>query len=605
MNGSPVDEIKNRLDIVDVISGYVKLKKAGKDHKALCPFHSEKAPSFFVSPSKQIWHCFGCSSGGDMFSFVMQIEGVEFVDALRILARKAGVTLKKQDPELQSQRSKLYEVCQEAAEFFEENLKKTKGVQDYLKKRGISSKSIKEFRIGYAFDSWDSLYGHLTDLGYKADNIEKAGLIIQKQSVTRLPAGKAGNSQSVTRNYYDRFRKRIMFPICDLSGQVIGFTGRIFKGDESTAKYVNSPETLIFNKSRILYGLDKAKVDIRKKEQCILVEGQTDTVMSYQAGVKNTIATSGTALTPDHLRIIKRYTDNLLLAFDTDTAGEVATKKSIGLAQQAEFNVKVIILSKDKDPADIIKGNPKAWKKNIEEAKPIMEFYFDNAFSKYNLKKLGDKRLAAKELLPPIKRIANEIERAHWLQVLASKLNVQEKLLNEALSKVRGPEEDSPSQILQGKTWEGKAALKKSRLQNLEENLLGFILKYPEHLDCLKKNLTSEYFTTPATQKIFQELKKQKSGKEINVKKFQKEILLDQPYYLEHIVFQIEHYNLKDKDVLKETDFCLKEIKSNYFKKKLSEISSAIKRAEREGDKKGTKKLTEEFNKLSKELINL
>lgn len=603
MNGSPVDEIKNRLDIVDVISGYVKLKKAGKDHKALCPFHSEKAPSFFVSPSKQIWHCFGCSSGGDMFSFVMQIEGMEFVDALRILAKKAGVTLKKQDPELQSQRSKLYEVCQEAAEFFEENLKKTKGIQDYLKKRGISSKSIKEFRIGYALDSWDSLYEHLTDLGYKADNIEKAGLIIQKQGVTR-------NSQSVTRNYYDRFRKRIMFPICDLSGQVIGFTGRVFKGNESTAKYVNSPETLIFSKSRILYGLDKAKVDIRKKEQCILVEGQTDAVMSYQAGAKNTIATSGTALTSDHLRIIKRYTDNLLLAFDTDTAGEVATKKSIGLAQQAEFNIKVIILSKDKDPADIIKENPKAWKKNIEEAKPIMEFYFDNAFSKYNLKKLEDKRLAAKELLPPIKRIANEIERAHWLQVLASKLNVQEKLLNEALSKVRGPEEqpyqptaDQPASR-QGGPKAGKSRLQ-NRLQNLEENLLGFILKYPEHLDCLKKNLTSEYFTTPVTQKIFQGLKKQKSGKEIDVKKFQKEILLDQPYYLEHIVFQIEHYNLEDKDVLKEIDFCLKEIKSNYFKKKLSEISLAIKRAEREGDKKGTKKLMEEFNKLSKELINL
>ena len=600
MNGSPVDEIKNRLDIVDVISGYVKLKKAGKDHKALCPFHSEKTPSFFVSPSKQIWHCFGCSNGGDMFSFVMQIEGVEFVDALRILAKKAGVTLKKQDPELQSQRSKLYEACQEAAEFFEENLKKTKGIQDYLKKRGISSKSIKEFRIGYALDSWDSLYEYLTDLGYKADNIEKAGLIIQKQNVAR-------NSQSVTRNYYDRFRKRIMFPICDLSGQVIGFTGRVFKGDESTAKYVNSPETLIFNKSRILYGLDKTKVDIRKKEQCILVEGQTDAVMSYQAGAKNTIATSGTALTPDHLRIIKRYTDNLLLAFDTDTAGEVATKKSIGLAQQAEFNIKVIILSKDKDPADIIKENPKAWKKAIEDAKPIMEFYFDNAFSKYNLKKLEDKRLAAKELLPPIKRIANEIERAHWLQVLASKLNVQEKLLNEALAKVKISGEEPSFVPTSVKTTEGKGkvALKKSRLQNLEENLLGFILKYPEHLDCLKKNLTSEYFTTPVTQKIFQELKKQKSGKEIDVKKFQKEILPDQPYYLEHIVFQIEHYNLEDKNVLKETNFCLKEIKSNYFKKKLSEISLAIKRAEREGDKKGTKKLTEGFNKLSKELINL
>jgi DNA primase len=593
MFDSPVDEIKNRLDIIDVISGYVKLKKAGKDHKALCPFHSEKTPSFFVSPSKQIWHCFGCGAGNDMFGFVMQIEGVEFADALRILAKKAGVILKKQDPELQSQRSKLYEICQETAEFFEENLKGTKEVQDYLKKRGISSKSIKEFRIGYALDSWDSLYKHLTDLGYKTGDIEKAGLIIQKSSEQRTPSHTTGQVvNSERRKYYDRFRKRIMFPICDISGQVIGFTGRIFKGDESTAKYINSPETLIFNKSQVLYALDKAKVDIRKKDQCILVEGQIDVVMSYQTGVNNIIATSGTALTPDHLRIIKRYTDNLLLAFDTDTAGEAATKKSIGLAQGAEFNIRIIIFPKEEDPADIIKENPKAWRKATEDAQPIMEFYFENAFSKYNLKKVEDKRKIAQELLPSIKRIANEIERAHWLQVLAAKLNVQEKLLNEALNKVKSQEErmKEPAPIK-------ATASKKSRLENLEQDLLGFVLKYPEHLNCIKKNLRVEHFTNPTTQKIFQELKNQKKGKKIN--------LPDQPYYIDHIIFQIEHYDLGDKDIIKEINFCIKEIKSNYLKKKLSEMSLAIKGAEKEGDKKKVKKLMEEFNKLSKELVLL
>ncbi len=574
MMDSPVNEIKNRLDIVEVISGYIKLKKAGKDHKALCPFHSEKNPSFFVSPSKQIWHCFSCGAGGDMFSFIMQVEGLEFADALRTLAKKAGVTLKKQDPQLRSQRSKHYEICQEAAEFFEGNLKKIKGVQDYLKKRGISSKSIKEFRVGYALDSWDALYKHLTELGYIAEDIEKAGLITKKQK------------------YYNRFRKRIMFPICDISGQVIGFTGRIFEGDESTAKYINSPETMIFNKSQILYGLDKAKIEIRKKEKCILVEGQFDVIMSYQAGAKNTVATSGTALTPDHLRIIKRYTNNLLLAFDTDTAGEAATKKSIGLAQGVEFNIRIIVLSKDKDPADIVKESPKIWKKAIEDAKPIMEFYFENAFSKYDLEKVEDKRKIAQELLPPIKRIANEIERAHWLQVLASKLNVQEKLLNEALNKVKIPGESSYQPAADSASRSPKL---QTRLQNLEENLLGFVLKYPEHLGLLKKNLKSEYFTNPLTQKVFQKLKKQKKNEKID--------LPDQPYYIEHIVFQIEHYDLEDKDILKEINFGIKEIKLNYFKKKLSELSLAIKRAEREGDKKDAKKLSEEFNKLSKELI--
>ena len=578
---TPVDEIKNRLDIVDVVQGYVKLKKAGKDYKATCPFHSEKTPSFFVSPSKQIWHCFGCNAGGDMFSFVMQIEGMEFADALRTLAQKAGVILKKQDPQLRSQRSKLYEICQEATGFFEENLKKAKEVQDYLKKRGISSKSIKEFQIGYALDSWDVLYKHLIELGYKAEDIEKAGLIIKKQK------------------YYDRFRKRIMFPICDISGQVIGFTGRVYRGDESTAKYINSPETLIFNKSQVLYGLDKAKLDIRKKEGCILVEGQLDVIMSYQAGAKNTIATSGTALTPDHLRIIKRYTNNLLLAFDTDIAGEAATKKSIGLAQGVEFNIRIIILSKGKDPADIIKESSKAWKKAIENAKPIMEFYFENAFSKYNPEEVEDKRKIAQELLPLIKRIANEIERAHWLQVLASKLNVQEKLLNEALNKVKISGETTISEN------RDRVSLIKSRFQSLEENLLGFIMKYPEHIELFKKNLKSEYFTTPLTQKIFQELKKQKPGKKIDLKKIQKEVLADQPYYIGHIIFQVEHYDLDDKEVLKEINFCIKEIKSNHLKKELSELSLAIKKAEREGDKKEAKKIIEKFSKLSKELINV
>ena len=622
MMDSPVDEIKNRLDIVDVVGSYIKLKKAGKDYKALCPFHNEKTPSFFVSSSKQIWHCFGCGAGGDMFSFVMQIEGVEFADALRTLARKAGVILKKQDPELHSQRSKLYEISQEAAEFFEENLKKNKPVLDYLKKRGISLESIKEFRIGYAPKSWDLLYNHLIALGYKINDISKTGLIIKRET----------NNESRDRGYYDRFRERIMFPICDIGGQVIAFTGRIFSqnksanGEKEIAKYVNSPESLVFNKSRILYALDKAKVDIRKKDQAILVEGQFDVIMSHQANVKNTIATSGTSLTPDHLKIIKRYTDNLLLAFDEDKAGNEATKKGISLAQRTEFNVKVIILSKGKDPADIIKEKPVIWEKAVKNAKPIMEFHFENVFSKYDLKKLDDKRQIAKELLPPIKRIANEIERAHWLQILASKINIQEKLLNEALAKVKIPDEPGLAKAMQGK---GLPTLKKSHIQGLEENLLGLVLKYPEYLDYLKKNLNSDYFTTRIIQEIFQELIKQKPiklaqdpsadktgpsiseagqpapGWKINLKEFQKKVLPNKPHYLNQAIFQIEHYDLEGKDIAKEIKFYIKAIKSNYFKKKLSELSLAIKKAEEEKDKKGIKKLTKEFDNLSKELAVL
>jgi len=595
---SPVDEIKNKLDVVDVISGYINLKKAGKDYKAKCPFHNEKTPSFFVSPSKQIWHCFGCNLGGDIFSFVMQIEGVEFADALKILAKKAGVILKKQDPKLRSQRSKLYEISQEAVEFFEENLKKNKIVQDYLKKRGISSTSIKDFRIGYALDSWDALFKHLTELGYGKEEIEKTGLIIKKQK------------------YYDRFRKRIMFPIYDISEQVVGFTGRIFssqdkarKGDESTAKYINSPESLIFNKSRILYGLNKTRLEIRKKEQCILTEGQTDVIMSYQAGIKNVVATSGTALTLDHLRIIKRYTDNLLLAFDPDRAGEEAAKKGINLAQKAEFDVGIIILPEGKDPADIIKESPSRWKKAIENARPIMEFYFEKVFSRYDIKKLKDKRQIAKELLPPIKRIANEIERAHWLQALALKLNVQEKLLIEALAKVKNPDEETSSlkysnyqPEIELQTKVNKISLEKLHFKNIEENLLAFIFKHPEHLDYLKENLKKEYFTTLIGQKTFEELLKQKSNKKIDFKKLQKKLLLKQSDYFNQILFRTEQYNLDEKDILEEIKFYVKQIKSNYLKKKLSELSLAIKKVELDGEKKKVKNLTKKFIKLSEGL---
>lgn len=592
MFDSPVDEIKNRLDVVDVIGSYIKLKKAGRDYKAVCPFHSEKTPSFFVSPSKQIWHCFGCNLGGDMFSFVMQIEGVEFADALRILARKAGVELTKQDPKIKSQRSKLLEICQEAAEFFEDNFKKNKAVQEYLKKRGVLPKIIEEFQIGYALDSWDALYNYLTELGYKAEDIEKAGLIIKKSSEQQTVNRKQ-------RNYYDRFRSRIMFPICDISGQIVGFTGRIFGGDESTAKYVNSPETLIFNKSQILYALDKAKVDIRKEDKCILVEGQVDVITSHQAGNKNTIATSGTALTEGHLKIIKRYTENLFLAFDTDTAGEEATKKGIGLAQKAEFNIKVIVISEGKDPADIIKKDPKKWKKAIDEAKPIMEFYFDNVFSKFNLDKIEDRRKIAQQLLPSIKRIANEIERSYWLQKLATRLSIDEKLLTEALAKVKIAGEDfRSSQDTQ--TFKDKMELNRLRLQNQEENLLGLVLKYPEHLEYFLHNVNLNYFTNEVTKKVFQSLKKQKSSDKIDIEKIKKEVLPNQPYYIEHIIFQIENYDLDDKEILKEIKFYINNIKSRHLKQALSEKSLAIKKAESEGDKKEVEKLKKEFNNLLK-----
>lgn len=574
---TPIDEIKNRLDVVEVIEGYIRLKKAGKDYKALCPFHKEKNPSFYVSPSKQIWHCFSCQKGGDIFSFVQAIEGVEFPDALRTLAKKAGVILKKQDPQIQSKRNILYEICEESANFFQEELEKNKSVQEYLEDRGLENKIIKEFRIGYALNSWNGLYKYLIELGYKASDIEKAGLLVKKEK---------GDG------YYDRFRNRIMFPIFDLNGQVAGFSGRIYGENEGGVKYVNTPETMIYNKSQIIYGLDKAKVEIRKKNQCILVEGQFDVIMVHQAGSKNAVAISGSALTEDHLKIIKRYTENLVFSFDADSGGEAATKRAIGNAQKLDFNIKVALLPKDKDPADIIKENPKKWETALEKVNPVMEFYFESTLAKYpKTLKVDDKREIAKELLYPIKNIVNAVEQAHWLQVLASKLRVEEKSLAEALRRIRVRE--TGDEILSM-----PKISRKSRIQELEEYVLGLVFKYPKNFNYFVRNFKENIFINPDLKKLFYDLKSKKK------------LSSEQDYLKKNLIFRAEHCELEEKEVLEEINCCIKELKSHKIKEEMKEISLDIKEAECRSSggrlrAEKIKKLTNKFLKLVEKLSNL
>jgi len=461
MISSPIDEIKSRLDIVEVIGSYIKLHKAGANYRALCPFHSEKKPSFFVSPARQIWHCFGCGKGSDIFGFVKEIEGVEFGDALRILAQRAGVELKPIRPELKTERNRLYEICELATRFFEKQLEESstgKEAKKYLLSRNISEESIKKWRLGYAPDVWQGLSDFLTSRSYKKEEVEKAGLGISSDQGS----------------FYDRFRGRIIFPIFDLNSQVVGFGGRIFKEKDKTeiAKYVNTPNTLLYDKSRILYGLDKAKVEIRKKDSCILVEGYTDVIMTHQAGTQNVVATSGTALTPEQLKILRRYSNNLILGFDMDVAGDTATKRGIDLAQIQGFDIRVIRLPEGKDAADVISLNPKEWEKAIENAKLILDFYFESAFSGRDPKTPEGKKEVSKILLPVLKRIPNQIEKSFWIQRLAKDLGVREEDLREELKKVKLEEN------LYGLEPEEIISLPpKSRKELLEERLLTLILK--------------------------------------------------------------------------------------------------------------------------------
>jgi len=570
MSISPIEEIKNRLDIVDVIGSYLKLQKTGANFRAICPFHSEKKPSFFVSPTRQIWHCFGCGSGYNIFDFVMKIEGIEFGDALRILAQRAGVELKPISKKLETERSRLYEICEFATRFFEKQLWESRSGQEakeYLLRRQISEESIREWHLGYSPESWQGLTNFLISKGYKKEEIEKTGLAIKK------------NSQDI----YDRFRGRIIFPIFDLNSQVIGFSGRVFKDKDkdNIAKYINTPNTLLYDKSRILYGLDRAKLEIRRKNSCILVEGYTDVILAHQNNFKNVVAISGSALTPWQLKILKRYSENLILSFDMDIAGDSATKRGIDLAQSLGFDIKILTLGEQGlDPADLISQNPKKWEEEIENAKSILDFYFQSAFNNNDSKSPEGKKQISKVLLPIIKRIPNQIEKSFWIQKLARNLEVREEVVVEELKKTKLEEE------IYGLEREEIINLpQKSRQELLEERLLTLLIKFPQNLNQLEKG---SFSFLPKTKEILAFFKK-KSEK----------IPAESEDYFNYLNMKAEMEEINEGDALLEVQACLKEIQSQNIKEQLRQISQEIKKAEEEKNAEKIKGLIQEFQKIA------
>src|SRR3989339_66129 len=394
---SPVQQIKERLSIEEIVSSYIKLEKAGANLKAKCPFHNEKTPSFFVSPERGNYYCFGCGAKGDIFTFVEEFEGLDFKGALKILADRAGVSLAQYSREKEGGKEKLYKIMEEATKFFEKNLVADKSVSEYLKTRGLEDKTIKDFRIGFIKEDWRLLYSHLKEIGFTDEEIERAGLVKRTE-----------------KGIYDRFRGRIIFPISDSIGRIIAFSGRIFSaqggsasgGEDSNyeqAKYLNSPDTPIFSKSAVLYGLDKAKESIRKNNFSVLVEGQMDLILWHQAGYKNTIASSGTALSDStmakenavsNLELVRRLSNNIVLAFDADRAGFNASNRAAKIALSLGMDVKVVSMPEGIDPADLIsKSGSSAWRQVIKDSKHIIEFLLDKA-----LKSVEDERKIGREI---------------------------------------------------------------------------------------------------------------------------------------------------------------------------------------------------------------
>lgn len=415
---STTEKIKDRLSIVDVVSQYIDLHKAGGALKAKCPFHNEKSPSFFVSPERGTYYCFGCGAKGDIFSFVQEFEGVDFYNALKILAEKANVEIEKivNDPNI-LKKKRVFDCIEEATIFFQNELRNQKEALLYLKGRGLSIEMVRDWRIGFAKEDWHSLQDYLLSKKFSIDEIDQSGLI------------KKGDNGK----YYSRFRGRIMFPIFDSSGRVVAFSGRILKSDTEEAKYINSPETPIFEKSKILYGFDKAKRVMREKDFVILVEGQMDLLLSHQAGFANTVASSGTAFTFEQATLIKRLCSNLYIAYDADNAGQNASFRAWKIALSSGLNVSLISIPKDMDPADAINRDPGIWSEAISKAKNIIEYYLDIIDGKDKSK---DDLILKEKILPLIASVDSPINKARYLQKVSSRSGISENSLNEELQKV-------------------------------------------------------------------------------------------------------------------------------------------------------------------------
>jgi len=598
MNNSPVQKIKERLSIEEVVSSYIKLEKVGPNLKARCPFHNEKTPSFFISNDRGNYYCFGCGAKGDIFTFVEEFEGLDFKGALKLLAERAGVPLENYNPKEESEKEKLYRAMEESARFFENNLVGNKEALGYLKNRGLEDKTIKNFRVGFANDDWRELYNYLKSKNFSDKEIELAGL------------AKKPDDQS--KGMYDRFRGRIMFPIADSSGRIIAFSGRIFKDDGKSAKYLNSPETPIFSKSAVLYGLDKAKESIRKNNFSILVEGQFDLILSHQAGFRNTVATSGTAFTeyflppqsnndntlglnvskniPEFidntkaLGIIKRLSTNIVFAFDADKAGMNAATRASKIALSLGMDVKVAGMPDGIDPADLIsKTGPEAWHEAIKNSKHIIEFLLNKTLKDFG----SDTRKAGREIkekvLPYVNALDSSIEKAHFLKKISDASQIPEVALKEDLAKIEKEFQSEKEEIKNAKQSESKIF----RKDYIERRLLGIIL--------WQKNILKPTINVEKVAKEFADI--------LNIK--ENELFDKARENKEDLVFEAEVFYGEDADLQKELEELLLNFEKEHLEEKRFQKMQEMHILESKKDHVKSAEILKEINEISNRIDSI
>ncbi|MEI6581764.1 MAG: DNA primase [bacterium] len=590
-----VDEVKSRLDIVDVISGYVPLKQTGKSFKGLSPFKTEKTPSFIVSPDKNIWHDFSSGKGGDVISFVMEMEALTFPEALEMLAKRAGVKLTPRSGSNQanaSHKTKLYDACQSAMAYFHLSLSKNEKAKDYfIKTRGLSSATIKNYKLGYSPDSWESLTNYLTKKGFKVEDLIAAGLCVE---------GKQGKGA------YDLFRARVMFPVFDAQARVVGFSARIL-GSEKTAKYINTPQTPIYNKSEAIYGLAQAKDPIRQADLAVVVEGNMDVVALSNAGFGNVVASSGTALTQLQLKQLARLTSNIAFCFDSDEAGIAATLRAIDIAATMDVKIDIISLKGAKDPDELLKKGKAEWQKAVEGAKYAPDYLIEIAKDRYGTTTAPGKKQFIKFITPMLLSLHDDIENQHYTKVVAQLLDTTEDSISKlVLSKTQtatsaysqpNPElqPDSDSQADPSNSPSEKRKL--TRQEKLEQILLELCLAFPENissLDDLDLDQSSELHSN-----IFKVIKKSPKAKFATILK----ALPKEENYVKILALRGEqnYADLTAHDIRLEAFTQVARIQEINRQNAKHQLARQLSEAEASGDAKKTKQLLRDYQALLNE----
>lgn len=581
-----LEKVKEQNDIVDVISERVRLKKSGRNFTGLCPFHNEKSPSFSVSQEKQIYKCFGCGEAGNVISFVMKDRNIAFLDAVKYLADRANISLgieSKEKNKNAERKEILYKVNVEAAKFFFSNLMNTPSAKEYFLNRGIKEETIKRFGLGFAKDGWNNLIFHLRKLGVKDDIMEAAGLI----SVNREKGKK-----------YDRFRNRVMFPVFDYRGKVIGFGGRVL--DDSKPKYLNSPETLVFQKGTNLYGLNFALKHNMKERYFVIVEGYMDLITLHQYGITNVVASLGTALTINQARLLKRYADKVVISYDADVAGQMATLRGLEVLRTAGFDVRVLQIPQGKDPDEFVRSNGKeAFLKLINAAEPLINYRIKKAEEGINFKDSQSIIIYAEKVMEIIADL-NPIEKDVYIKKASENTGIKEQLLYDILHrKING---NKDNQNIENTLRNEKKIYVEPAFIKAERSLLKVMTDSEDYLEYIEERISVDDFILPEHKQIFTVIKMSKGDNINNIISFV-ESKLDDVKVIQEFVKIKEHQVFFDEDIKKQIDDFINGIANYKLKQRIEELRKEQKSLEIQGKIEESIKLAIELARVTK-LLN-